>query len=700
MQIDGARQYVAIIRDITERRRSEETLKHISLGVSAATGGEFVKSLSEQLSRALHSDFAFIVEIAGGGRDATNTLTLSEQGKIHSVGTFDLTHTACAVVLEYGFRACLEDARGHFPDDALLAGLEIESFVALPLIDHHGRAVGVMGVLGRKRMANVQVIESTLQIFAARAAAELERKRFAEDLAAEKDRLAVTLRSIGDGCITIDHEGRVILMNNVAERLTGWTQDLAVGVPLVVLFRILNEQTRRPCPSAIQHLIATGSAEELAGPALIVAPDGSERLIETNAAPIRDGANRHVGTVLVFRDVTQKQRADQERRKAEKLESLGVAAGGIAHDFNNLLTAILGNLSLALFQPDLSGPLNDRLTAAKKACLRAQELAAQLLTFAKGGAPVRQTASIAQLVRDTVSFSVRGTNVRCEIDIPEDLWPAEIDAGQISQVVANLTINAEQAMPAGGTLRVGCANFQLSADNERLGLTAGRYVKITLKDEGIGISEENIKKIFDPYFTTKPKGSGLGLATTYSIIKNHQGVIDVVSAPGEGTTFYIFLAASDKEVISADIVPLVAPAHGNGRVLVLDDEEAICALVTCALEPLGYEVTETYDALTAIRTYEEAMSAGKRYDLVISDLTIPEEWVGRSGPEIARTGSAGERRSCRADKPEIRYEPLPRVRVQRMMRALRDRRVGIVADVLASPTAQRGRHDFAERKTA
>lgn len=632
MKFEGQRQWVAIVRDITERRRGEETLKHISLGVSAATGEKFVKSLAQQLSRALQSDFAFIVEIGSGARTASNILTLAEKGELHSVGTLDLQNTACAVVLESGFRACLENARAQFPQDPLLAGLAIESFVALPLFDHHGQAVGVMGVLGRKPMGNIQIIESTLQIFAARAAAELERKRFAEDLAAEKDRLAVTLRSIGDGCITIDHDGGVVLMNYVAERLTGWTQELAAGVPLVVLFRVLNERTRRPCPAAIQHLIATGSAAELTGSAIIVAPDGSEHLIETNAAPIRDSSNRHVGTVLVFRDVTEKQLADQERRKTEKLESLGVAAGGIAHDFNNLLTAILGNLSLALFNTSLEESVADRLTAAKRACLRAQELAAQLLTFAKGGAPIKQAAAIAQLVQDTVSFSLRGTNVRCEFSIPQDLWAVEVDAGQISQVITNLTINAEQAMPAGGTLRVSCANFQLAAENQRLGLISGRYVRITLKDEGIGISEENIKKIFDPYFTTKPKGSGLGLATSYSIIKNHHGVIDVVSEPGEGTIFYVFLIASDKAVV-AEPARTVAPVQGSGRVLVLDDEEAICALVTCALEPLGYQVTETNDALTAIRTYEEAMHRGQRFDLVISDLTIPG---GMGGQEAVR----------------------------------------------------------------
>jgi PAS domain S-box-containing protein len=702
MEVDGCKQSVAIIRDITERRRGEETLRHISLGVSAATGDEFVKSLVQQLSRALQSDFAFIVENAGSS--ATSTLTLSEKGEMHSAGSFDLTHTACAVVLQDGFRACLQGARAEFPDDGLLAGLEIESFIAMPLVDHHGRAVGAMGVLGRTPTENVQIIESTLRIFAARAAAELERKHFAEDLAAEKDRLAVTLRSIGDGCITIDREGRVLLLNSVAERLTGWTQDLAAGVPLVVLFRVLNERTRQPCQTAIQHLIDTGSAEELRGPTLIVAPDGSERLIETNAAPIRDGSNRHAGAVLVFRDVTERQRADEERRKAEKLESLGVAAGGIAHDFNNLLTAILGNLSLALFNPDLEPAVAERLTAAKKASLRAQELAGQLLTFAKGGAPIKQAASIAQLVRDTVSFSLRGTNVRSEVDIPEDLWAAEIDAGQISQVISNLTINAEQAMPAGGTLRVACANFKLANDNHRLGLTAGQYVKITVQDEGIGIPEENIKKIFDPYFTTKPKGSGLGLATSYSIIKSHNGVLDVVSIPGEGTTFYLFLAASDKPVVSVEAaLPEVPAAGGSARVLVLDDEEAICALVTCALEPLGYEVTETNDALTAIRTYAEAMDSGRRFDLVISDLTIPggmggQEAVRRlreldpSVKAIVSSGYAGDPIMSRFREHGFCGMIAKPYEIDALGR--------IVAEVLAAPPENVVTLDFNQRKTA
>ena len=624
MQFEGVKHFALVVRDIAERKRGEETLRHIGMGLSAATGEEFLKSLVQELSRALRTEYAFVVELHRKGDRLTSTLTLAEKGRMLSCGLFEISGSACGDVLQSGFRAYIGGARARFPDDGLLEGLGVDTFVAMPLMDHCGQPVGVMGVLDHRKLEAVQVIESTLQIFAARAGAEIERKRFDEDLAAEKERLAVTLRSIGDGFITTDNGGRVLMLNNVAERLTGWTQERATGLPLTDVFRLRHERTRRPMHDAIMTIVTEGSADVLAGPTVIVAHDGSERMIETNASPIRDGLNEKVGVVLVFRDVTERMRSEEERRKNEKLESLGVAAGGIAHDFNNLLTAILGNVSIALMHGKTGDAITDRLVAAKKASLRAQELAQQLLTFAKGGAPIKKTASIAQLVHDTVDFSLRGSNVRCEFTIPDDLWPAEVDPGQISQVIQNLAINADQAMPAGGTLRVECGNVELTAEHARLRLKPGRYLRITVRDEGIGIPEDNLKKIFDPYFTTKPKGSGLGLATTYSIIKNHGGIVDVLSQPGEGTTFYIFLPASDKPVVTVEAaeaeVPL--PVHG-GRILVLDDEDAICALVTCALEPLGYAVTEAYDSLMAIKLYEDAIKAGKRFDLVISDLTIP-----------------------------------------------------------------------------
>ncbi len=624
MTVAGRKNYVALIRDVTERKRSEETLRHIGMGVSAATGKEFVRSLVKQLSKALNSDFAFVVEtIKKGADESVCSLIIAEQGNIRSKINYKLANTPFEEVLKKGYRAYADDVLEKYPNDEILQELAAKSFVAMPLIDHKGRAVGVMGVIDRKPMENIEIAESTLQIFAARAAAEIERQRYEDDLGAEKERLAVTLRSIGDGFITTDVEGRVLMLNNVAEKLTGWEDDLAIGKPLIEVFNICNERTRKPIRNAVERIIETGSAVGLANHSVIVSRDGTERLIETNASPIRDKMNRKIGVVLVFRDVTEKSRAEEERRKAEKLESLGIAAGGIAHDFNNLLTGIIGNLSLALITADPGDDIVERLTTAKKASLRAQELAQQLLTFAKGGAPIKKTASIGQLLEDTVKFALSGSNVQKEMFIPPGLWPVDIDAGQISQVVANLAINAEQAMPAGGTVRVLCENFNLASEDSNLSyLNPGRFVKITVQDEGIGIPAEYIKKIFDPYFTTKPKGSGLGLATAYSIIKSHDGMITVDSKAGAGSAFSIYLPASDKE-IQSDKPSQLAPKMGSGKILIMDDEEVICELVMHTLTPLGYDVTESRDAATCVKHYAEAMLSGKPFDAVIMDLTIP-----------------------------------------------------------------------------
>jgi PAS domain S-box-containing protein len=622
MELAGRRQYVAIVRDVGERQKSEETLRQISLGVSQSTGEEFLRSLLKQLSKALPNDYAFLVELSGKGSGQFSTLALAEQGNILRNGQCALANSAFAESIARGFRAHLGGARVLFPEDVLLQELAIESFIATPLMDHRGQTVGLIGVLDRKQLGDTQSIESTLQIFAGRAAAEIERKRSEEDLAAEKERLQVTMKSMADGFITIDNSGSVLMLNPVAESLTGWTQEDAAGKPLATVFQIFNERNRKRYTLAIQRIVEAGIAEGVDGPALMISRDGSERLVESNAAPIRDRSGGRVGAVVVFRDVTEKRRLDEERQKADKLESLGVVAGGIAHDFNNLLTAILGNISLALLcAPDPE--VGERLGAAKRATNRAQELAQQLLTFAKGGAPVKQTASMAQLLRDTLSLTLHGSKAHCEFQVSDDLWPVDIDPGQMSQVINNLAMNADQAMPAGGVLHVQAENIELVTHSVSLGLDAGRWVRISLQDQGIGIPEEYLKKIFDPYFTTKPKGSGLGLATAYSIVKNHHGIIAVDSKPGQGSTFTICLPASEHELSVQDAGPVPMAPAGTARVLVLDDEEAICMLVTCALEELGYKVTETNDGTQAIAAYEKAMKDGTPFDLFISDLTIP-----------------------------------------------------------------------------
>ncbi len=461
-----------------------------------------------------------------------------------------------------------------------------------------------------------------------------ERKRFEEEIASEKENLAVTLRSIGDGVITTDVQGKIIMINNAAEALTGWGSVQAVGQPLKTIFNIsldLAAQARaqRDGYRTEAHSILLNLPDS----ATLIARDGSERVIEQVASPIRDNKNDVAGVVLVFRDITERQRSEGERRKAESLEQLGLLAGGIAHDFNNLLTAIIGNISLASLLLPSNNEMAGRLNDAKNASLRARDLAQQLLTFARGGAPIKKMASIGRLIQDTVSFSLRGSHSRGEFSLGANLWQTEIDAGQISQVVANLVVNADQAMPRGGTLHVSCENYLHSAaDNSSdvVDLPPGNYVRVSITDEGVGIPERYLKRIFDPYFTTKPKGNGLGLASTYSIIKNHQGLITVESEINVGSTFTIYLpavarasAAEEKQRLST------GPITGQGRILIVDDEEAIRDLVEFTLTRLGYSVSTAETALAGVELYRQKLQASERFDLVILDLTLPGGMGGK-----------------------------------------------------------------------
>ncbi len=358
----------------------------------------------------------------------------------------------------------------------------------------------------------------------------------------------------------------------------------------------------------------------------IVDKTGVAKWVEINAVTINWDGNP---AALIFaNDVSAKRQMEDELLRVEKLESLGILAGGIAHDFNNILTAILGNISLARLYSQSEENMAKRLKEAEKACLRAQGLTIQLLTFAKGGAPVKKTARVGDIIKDAALFSLRGSNVRPEFSIVEDLCTVEVDEAQISQVTNNLIINAGHAMPEGGIVEVSAENVRITRE-QRLPLETGQYVKITIRDHGVGIPDQIISRIFDPYFTTKRMGSGLGLATSYSIIRNHGGIVTVESEPNSGTTFHIYLPASQQDVTVITEKEIDAFPSGKGRILIMDDEAIIRELAMELLSHLGYDVEVAEDGARAVELYTSAMNAANPFDAVILDLTVPGGMGGR-----------------------------------------------------------------------
>jgi CheY-like chemotaxis protein len=326
-----------------------------------------------------------------------------------------------------------------------------------------------------------------------------------------------------------------------------------------------------------------------------------------------------------FTDVTERIRAEDELHRMQKLKSLGTLAGGIAHDFNNILMGVFGNIQLTLESLSEDNPNFKSLAESAKSIDRATRLTNQLLTFARGGMPVKEIVDLGELVTETVRFDLSGSNVSPVFQQDQGLWRVNVDIGQMQQVISNLTINADQAMPDGGKLSIHLANVTL-LPGSIANLSEGKYIKITVRDEGVGIDKKNLKLVFDPYFTTKSTGCGLGLATTHSIINQHGGAIKIDSTPGKGTTFTLYLPASDSPVIESIAQPSEAifpPPEETAKILVMDDEEAICNLMTKMLEKVGYTVNTALDGRQAIEMYQLAIDSGDPFDAVIMDLTIP-----------------------------------------------------------------------------
>jgi PAS domain S-box-containing protein len=573
-----------------------------------------LKESEERLRVIFEASQAGIILVAP---DGTIGFANQRSAEMFGVGINDLLGT------RYGAWLHPSDFR---EGEAMAARLAAGAISSVTVERHYRRRDGsdFWGYLSGRRLENG---DGSLRALVGCIADVTDLKSSQGALEREKERLAVTLRSIGDGVITVDAEGRVVLLNRVAEELCGYRQDEAAGLPLDQVFRVLDERTGIPRENSIARALGSGEVVEQSGHGLLVARDGRERIVVTKTAPLEDRGHQIPGAVLVFSDITERRAIEEELFKARKLESLGILAGGIAHDFNNLLTGIMGNIALsrAKLSDDHQAALF--LERARKGAEQSKELTQQLLTFSKGGAPVKKLTSITQVLVDSAVFALRGSNVRCEFDIDPDLWCAEIDTGQMSQVISNLVINADQAMPEGGSILIRAENEMPLEESDH-----GMRIRITIKDTGIGISEEDLSRIYDPYFSTKATGSGLGLATVYAIIKNHGGEIRVFSRLDHGTTFAITIpAVQGTPQKSAEEVPPEEhqPVAGGGKVLLMDDEDAIREMAEAALSMFGYQPVVASDGEEMLELYREALGSQAPFDAVIMDLTIPGGMGGR-----------------------------------------------------------------------
>jgi PAS domain S-box-containing protein len=462
-----------------------------------------------------------------------------------------------------------------------------------------------------------------------------ELKRAEAALAAEKERLTVTLRAMAEGVITTDTRGVVQFINRAAEELTQCDAAEAVGRPIAEVCVLRGQRSDEAFVLPLDRVLEERALIDLPPQTRLVSRNGASFQVEGCCAPVHDSGSEIIGTVLVIRDVTVRQRFEQEMERTSQLESLGILAGGIAHDFNNILTAVMGNITMAMLDAGGLATVEHYLQEAERATLRARGLTQQLLTFAKGGDPVRTAVLLPEIIREVAEFALHGSRVKCEFDLPPGLWPADADKGQLGQVVQNLVINAVQAMPEGGTIRIGASNETVQRDTQRP-FRPGDYVHISVADTGMGIKPEHLAKIFDPYFTTKQQGSGLGLTTVYSIIHKHEGHIDVESEPGHGTTFHLWLRALREKNPGAAEAGGEAATQLKGRVLFMDDEESIVVMAGVLLRRLGMDVELARDGAEAVQRFSEAHAAGRPFDLVVMDLTVPGGVGGREAIDQLR----------------------------------------------------------------
>lgn len=596
---DESGNQVVLLMDITERMQAEDEVK---------------KSLS-LLSASLESTADGILVVDRDGKIVQWNQKYAEMWKIpqgvlsigDDVKTFNHILSQLADPVQYTYK--LKELHKH---------PEISSFEQIEFSD--GRVF--------EHYSQPQKIEDTIvgRVWSFR---DITARKQAENELFESEAKFHMTFNFSPDAVNINRlkDGLYVEINEGFTSATGYTHDDVIGKTSLEINVWQNPADRE---RLVQRLQAVGIFENLE--AQFRKKDGSLITGLMSARVISLKGEPHI--ISITRDITERKKHEEERLKIEKLESLGILAGGIAHDFNNILTGIMGNISLAKVFLDSTQKAYKPLAEAEKAAVRAGELAHQLLTFARGGEPIKKVVSPQLLVNEAVTFVLRGSNVKGTVNIPDSIHAFEADAGQMSQVFHNIIINATQAMPGGGTLTVTAQNETL-ADNNSFSLPPGMYLRLAFTDQGCGIEENTLKRIFDPYFTTKAAGVGLGLASVHSIVSRHGGHIEARSVIGEGTTFTIHLPSIGKVFTEyqEEVALKMTGQRRGGTILVMDDDEIIRDIATSILTHLGYEVTTCEKGEEAIELYKISMESGSPFFTVIIDLTIPGGLGGKQTAE-------------------------------------------------------------------
>ncbi|MBN1620227.1 PAS domain S-box protein [candidate division WOR-3 bacterium] len=453
-----------------------------------------------------------------------------------------------------------------------------------------------------------------------------EKNKIIKALRDSEDKFKQFLEIVPDVLFRLDlKNNRFELLSPYIEELLGYPLHLAYSDPKNFLFSILHEDDRKNIEKAISDIYSGPEKTNfLEIPFRAVKADGAFLWLN---AKIRFERERGEITRAngVLSDITQQVKMEKELLKIEKLESVGILAGGIAHDFNNILTGILGNISLSRVYIDKSSESWGLLEEAETAAVKAKNLTRQLLTFSKGGKPVKKTVELKDFLKETCVFATRGSNCGCAFRFDDGLMAVEIDEGQMIQVINNVIINAVQAMPNGGFIKVTAVN-ETVAEKFPLPIEKGNYVVISIEDSGAGMSDDTKARIFDPFFTTKESGSGLGLTTAFSVVKNHGGHIEAFSKKEEGTTFRIYLPASREKPVPAG--EKSKAKRGKGKILIMDDEEMVLSILSEMLTYLGYDICATKNGESAAEEYKKAYSENASFDAVIMDLTVQGGGMG------------------------------------------------------------------------